>query len=139
MTINEDKILSQSTDERVLNSTIECFYEDKQLADKYKKSCESYNLEIKELMGKLDTDQFETDSGLVAVISHKYSQSFNEEKLVNKLKKLNAKGIIKTKEYVDMEALEDAIYNEKLDASELTDCREIKETVALKVSKKKEK
>lgn len=139
MTINEDKILSQSNDERVLNSTIECFYEDKQLADKYKKSCESYNLEIKELMSKLDTDQFETDSGLVAVISHKYSQSFNENKLLNKLKKLNAEGIIKTKEYVDMEALEDAIYNKRIYASELSDCRETKETIALKVTKKKEK
>ena len=56
-------------EERILNSTIECFYEDKQLADKYKKSAEEYNKEIKQLMSTINKNEFETDSGLIAKIS----------------------------------------------------------------------
>lgn len=137
--VNEEKILSQSKDERVLNSTIECFYEDKQLADKYKKSAEEYNKEIKQLMSTINKNEFETDSGLIAKISIQKRESFIEEALLQKIKELKVPGIIKTKEYVDMDLLEDAIYNEKLDASELTTCRKIQEVVTLKVSKKKGK
>ena len=123
----------------LLNSTIECFYEDKRMLDKYKKSTEEYNKEIKDIMSNININEFETDSGLIAKLTHKQSESFNEEKLLTKIKELNIPGIIKTREYVDMEALENAIYNENIDASELSSCREIKETIALKVSKKKEK
>ena len=126
-------------EQHLLNSTIECFYKDKQMLDKYKKSTEEYNKEIKDIMSNININEFETDSGLIAKLTHKQSESFNEEKLLAKIKELNIPGIIKTREYVDMEALENAIYNENIDASELSSCREIKETVALKVSKKKEK
>lgn len=129
----------EQTQKELLNSIIECFYKDKQTADKYKKSAEEYNKEIKDIMADIRIDEFETDNGLVAKLTHKQSESFNEEKLLAKIKELNIHGIIKTREYVDMEALENAIYNENIDASELSACREIKETVALKVSKKKEK
>ena len=125
------------TQKELLNSIIECFYKDKQTADKYKKSAEEYNKEIKDIMGNIKIDEFETDSGLIAKLTHKQSESFNEEKLLAKMKELNIPGIIKTREYVDMEALENEIYNENIDASELASCREIKETIALKVSKKK--
>ena len=135
----EDKILDSSKDERMLNSSIECFYEDKQLFDKYKKSTEEYNAEIKELMKKLNKDQFETDSGLIAKVSVQKRESFDENKLIAKLKDLKTEGIIKTKEYVDMNALEDAIYNERLDATELTNCRIVKEVITLKVSERKKK
>ena len=137
--INDIPTTNEVNEERILNSTIECFYEDKQLADKYKKSAEEYNKEIKKLMSTINKDEFETDSGLIAKISVQKRESFIEEALLQKIKELKVPGIIKTKEYVDMDLLEDAIYNEKLDASELTTCRKIQEVVTLKVSKKKGK
>lgn len=137
--INDIPTINEVNEERILNSTIECFYEDKQLADKYKKSAEEYNKEIKQLMSTINKDEFETDSGLIAKISVQKRESFIEEALLQKIKELKVPGIIKTKEYVDMDLLEDAIYNEKLDASELTTCRKIQEVVTLKVSKKKGK
>ena len=137
--INDIPTINEVNEERILNSTIECFYEDKQLADKYKKSAEEYNKEIKKLMSTINKDEFETDSGLIAKISVQKRESFIEEALLQKIKELKVPGIIKTKEYVDMDLLEDAIYNEKLDASELTTCRKIQEVVTLKVSKKKGK
>lgn len=133
----EEKILDASKDERMLNSSIECFYEDKQLFDKYKKSTEEYNAEIKELMKKLNKDQFETDGGLIAKVSVQKRESFDENKLIAKLKDLKTEGIIKTKEYVDMDELENLIYNGILNASELTNCKEVKTVTTLKVSKKK--
>lgn len=131
--------MSEKLLEELLEDTIKFFYDDKQLVDKYKKNCDKYNLEIKNLMSKLKTNEFEASNGLVAKLTYKQSETFNEEKLLNKIKELAVPGIIKTKEYVDMEALEDAIYNKRIYASELSDCRETKETIALKVTKKKEK
>ena len=121
-----------------LKELVRLFYEDKQQLDNYKKSTDEYNKDIKELMGQLELTEFESDD-LVAKIGVQNRENFNEEKLIDKLKALNVEGVIKTKEYVDMDALENAIYNELLDASELTSCKEVKTVTTLKVSKKKGK
>lgn len=128
----------ENKEERLLNSTIECFYQDKQQLDKYKKSTEEYNKEIKELMSKIDKTEFETDNGLKAKISLQKKESFNEEKLIQKLKDLNGFTAIKTKEYVDMDELENLIYNGHIDAGQLTSCKQVKEVKVLKVTKIKE-
>lgn len=134
----EEQILNQSKEERLLNSTIECFYADKKQLDNYKKSTEEYNKEIKKLMNQLNKTEFETDNGLVAKINVQNRESFNEDKLIAKLKELNGTAAIKTKEYVDMDELEDLIYNGELDASELTSCKVSKEIITLKVSERKD-
>lgn len=121
-----------------LKELVRLFYEDKQQLDNYKKSTDEYNKDIKEIMGQLDLNEFESDD-LVAKIGVQNRESFNEDKLIDKLKSLNVSGVIKTKEYVDMDALENAIYNELIDASELTSCKEVKTITNLKVSKKKGK
>ena len=130
---------NQNKDEIALNFIIQCFYEDKQKLDMYKKSTEEYNSEIKKLMSKLDKDEFETDDGLVAKINIQNRESFIDDKLIEKIKELNVSGIIKTKEYVDIDELEDAIYNGRINASELTNCKTSKEVITLKVSQRKEK
>lgn len=122
----------------LLGSTIDCFYKDKKLADKYKKSSEAYNAQIKELMSTMNRTMFETSTGLVAKLTTQNRESFIDDLLLAKIKELNIPGIIKTKEYVDMEALENAIYNGQLNASELSGCREVKKVITLKVGKKKE-
>ena len=136
----EEKILNllnENKAERLLNSIIECFYNDKQKLDNYKKSTEEYNKEIKKLMNQLNKTEFETDNGLDAKITVQNRESFNEDKLIEKLKLLNGHTAIKTKEYVDMDELENLIYNGFLDASELTSCKVSKEVITLKVSERK--
>lgn len=126
--------------ESELKELVRLFYEDKQQLDSYKKSTEEYNEKIKESMYTLNIDEFsDDDTGLIAKIGIQNRESFNENKLIEKLKSLNIEGVIKTKEYVDMDALENAIYNELLDASELLPCKEVKVVKTLKVSKKKGK
>ena len=129
--------MEENNDERLLNVTIETFFEDKQKLDMYKKATDEGNKEIKELMNKLNRNQFETDSGLIAKMSIQQRESFDEDKLLEKLKELNGFTAIKTKEYVDMDELENLIYNGHLDASQLSNCKIVKEVVTLKVSKKK--
>lgn len=130
-------LVSASKDEILLNSAIESFYEDKKQLDIYKKSTEEYNKEIKKLMNQLNKTEFETDNGLVAKITVQNRESFNEDKLIEKLKLLNGHAAIKTKEYVDMDELENLIYNGQIDASQLSSCKVSKEVTTLKVSERK--
>lgn len=119
-----------------LAEQIRLFYEDKQQLDNYKKSSEEYNKNIKQVMSELDLTEFETED-LIAKIGTQNRESFNEVKLLGKLKSLGNISAIKTKEYVDMDELENLIYNGILNASELTNCKEVKTVTTLKVSKKK--
>lgn len=135
--VDEERILNQNKEERELNALIQGFYEDKQQFDYYKKETDKTNKEIKELMQQLDTGEFETDNGLVAKMNIQKRESFNEAKLLEKLKTLGVTTPIKTIEVVDMDLLEDTIYNGQLDASKLSDCKQVKEVITLKVNKKK--
>lgn len=136
--MDEKRILNQSKEERELNSVIECFYADKQQADKYKKSADKYNKEIKDTMDNMNIKEFEGDN-LVAKITVQKRESFNDAKLLEILEKYKEKipGLIVMQPTVDMDKLEDAIYNELINASELQPSRQIKEVVTLKVTERK--
>ena len=124
--------------EENLKELIRLFYEDKKLLDNYKKSTDEYNKQIKKDMTDLGKSEFETDDGIIAKLSVQNRESFNDDLLLNKITELDIPGIIKTKQYVDMDALEDAIYNGQLDASELSSCKVVNQVTVLKVSKRKD-
>lgn len=121
----------------MLDEMIKNFYEDKQQADHFKKIAEDFNSQIKELLTQENLKEFETTNGLIAKMTIQKRESFDEDKLIAKLKVLNGYTAIKTKEYVDMDELENLIYNGHIDAGQLTDCKQIKEVTTLKVNKKK--
>ena len=123
--------------EENLYELIRLFYADKQQLEQYKKSTEEYNKEIKDGMQELGINELDTIDGLTAKITTQKRESFLEDKLLLKLKTLGVTEPIKTIEVIDYDELENAIYNNKLDASVLTDCKQVKEVVTLKVSKKK--
>ena len=123
-----------------LDTLIPQYAENKQMLDDYKKICDDENKQIKDLM---DEGSYEA-SGWKATKSIQTRESMNEDKLLAVLKKagFNQTSIIKTKEYVDMNELESAIYNgliEKDVLMEIDKCRESKEVVTLRISKVKEK
>ena len=124
-------------EEQFLSEMIEYYFEQKQELDELKKETENANTDIKYLMNRLDKKEFKTDLGVVAKINVQKRESFVDEKLIAKLKELKVTSPIKTVEVVDMDELENVIYNGDLDASKLTDCKQVKEVVVLKVSKKK--
>lgn len=120
-----------------LEELIEHYYVNKTEADSYKKIVDKDNATIKELMLQEKVTEAVTASGIKATCSISEKESFVEDALIEKIKALGVKGIIKKKEYVDMEALENAIYNGKLNAAELASCQEKKQVVTLRVSRAK--
>ena len=123
--------------EENLNELIRLFYEDKEQLDYYKKETEKENKEIKEIMSKLDKDEFETDLGLKAKITIQKRESFNEPKLIDYLKQNDFSDAIDLVEVINYDKLEDMIYNGKLNASNIADFKETKEVVTLKVTQLK--
>lgn len=106
--------------------------------DSYKKLCDTDNALIKQLMAEGKLTEF-TAGGYTATISVAEKESFDETLLIATLKELKAKGIIKKREYVDMDALENAIYHGKLDAAALAPCQVKSETITLRVKAVKAK
>ncbi len=126
-----------------LKELIPSYYLNKQEADSYKKICDAQNKEIKNLMAELGQDKYDVED-YHAVRSISTRESFNEIALIELLKsKLGADTpIIKTKEYVDMDALEKNIYNGEVTKEtllEMEKCKNVTEVVTLKITKKKGK
>lgn len=104
----------------------------KQDSDRLKKQSDLYNKQIKDIM--LSNGMTEVEhNGTRVTCTVSQRQEFNEEALIAKLKQLKVKNVIKKKEYVDMDALENAIYNGELSAAELAPCQVTKEVVTLRV------
>lgn len=80
-----------------------------------KKVTSDLNSKLKKLFKDNEIDSLDTPLGRL-VLTERVSESFYEESLIDFLKTSgNAKGIVQTKEYVDYDALESAIYREKID------------------------
>lgn len=121
-----------------LDALIPQFAESKELSDKWTKVCESYKQDIKDIMADL-VIQHRTvgDYTVKRVVQEK--QSFNEPLLIEIIKRIAPDlGLIKTKEYVDMDALEAAIYNDELSKEDLLEIQKAKDTkliTQLRISK----
>ena len=127
-----------------LKELVKSYGEMKQIVDGYKKPIEEANKEIKSIMSSKNLSEFES-GGFKAKYSVSVSEGFDETKLIDVIKdtlepgELKKLGIIKTKEYVDMEVLENAIYNGIIPASKLQSCKTRTETPRLTIKKIKEK
>ena len=97
------------------------------------------NKRIKELMLEEDVTEVHGKTATIKYTVQNRPQ-FNEEKALKVLSKDAGQSCIKTKQYVDMEALENDMYNERLSAETLValgDCTTNKEVVTLTISKAK--
>lgn len=118
--------------------------EEKSVMDRYKKLCDMDNKLIKELMEDLALQHYTSD-GYKVTRSVQERESMDEELLLTLLKEFpetKVHSIIKTKEYVDFDALEAAIYKDALPKDvllALDKARTVKYVTTLKVSKVKKK
>lgn len=128
-------IKEKGAEER-LAELLPIYHRQKSEMDSIKKVVDKENAEIKTLMRESNLSEF-VAGDIKASCSVSERQSFIEEALIEKLKDMKVRGIIKKKEYVDMDALENAIYNGKVDAAALASCQTTKEVVTLRVSKVK--
>lgn len=113
----------------------------KQEADSYKKLCDKENALIKEIMKKFVVADY-TTADYKASYNVSERTSMNEEMLLEIAHNYGLSDIIKTKEYIDFDALEKAIYDGKISNEillEMDKAKEVKEVVTLRVTKRKDK
>jgi len=123
-----------------LEQLIDAYALNKNELDSYKKLCDAENAEIKALMTELEIDKAHTED-YTATLIVQHRETMDEDMLLEVLHNSGyADLVIRTKEYVDMDLLEDAIYHDKIDKDTLLamqKCKEVKEVPTLKISKRK--
>lgn len=130
-----------STANESLETLIPQYAANKNELDSYTKICKEENEQIKAALVELGENEYSaggyTVKRIVAV-----KESMNEEKLIEVLRQNGIDVAIKTREYVDMNALEAYLYNNEPSADlarQLESCRTTSETVQLRLSKTKAK
>jgi hypothetical protein len=124
-----------------LDELIPQYASNKSEMESYKKICDRENAQIKSIMRDMDISSYEA-GGYKATYSVSERESMNEEMLLEIAHKYDIPDIVKTKEYIDYDALENAIYNEQISQDvllEMNKAKESKEVVTLRVSKIKNK
>ena len=125
-----------------LDRLIPEYYEDKEHLDGYKKICDESSARIKQLMQAENLDKYEVDyehitnSKLYATMSISQRKTMNEDALLARVKELGRQDLIRTKEYVDYDLLEKALYAGDIQESDISGCMNVKEVCTLRVSKK---
>ena len=129
-----------------LNALVKGYCEDKKVEGTLKKRISDFNDQIKKLMLPVGLQDWEYDGNAIH-ITIKHADTLNEGKALDLLaKKCHDKcvelGVIKTKEYLDADALESAIYRGDIPKKvllELDTCRDVKDTPTLNIVKKEAK
>ena len=122
-----------------LDELIPRYAANKAEADSYKKLCEKENAEIKSIMKSFVVQTYQA-GGYKASYSVSKRESMNEEMLLQIAHMHGIPEIVKTKEYIDYDALEHAIYNGQISDEvlmEMDKAKEVKEVVTLRIAKVK--
>lgn len=121
-----------------LDELIPSYGENKERLDTLKGICDEENKEIKRLLG--ENKKYEAGGWKVSK-SIQNRDSVDEDLLCAKLSnfpEMYELGVIKVKEYVDMSALEDAIYKKQVTQpmiEAIEKCRQHREVVTLRISR----
>lgn len=125
-----------------LLKTIDEYKESKDKENSLKKINNELSENIKLYMHEHNMTTADTDN-YTATLSRKDSESLNEDLAIEIIKE-NLGGallssVIKTKEYIDEDALEKLVYNGDFDINKLAKAKIVKPTFTLRVTKKREK
>lgn len=124
-----------------INKIIDLYKESKDKENALKKSNTEMGNNIKSYFQTNGLDKVDTDK-YTATVTTSTSESLNEELAIEIIKEnlggamLNT--VIKTKEYIDEDALEKLVYNGDFDITKLAKAKITKTTSTLRVGKKKE-
>lgn len=120
-----------------LEDLVRAFYFNESQKKDYASIAEEEKARIKVIMEENEITDFMVDD-LKAKYYTSTSENFNEDQLLEVLKKNGLMTCIKTVEVVDMDALENAIYHHEVPNNvlkKMDECRITKTTVSLKVTK----
>ena len=124
-----------------INKIIDLYKESKDKENALKKSNTEMGNNIKSYFQTNGLDRIDTDK-YTATVTISTSESLNEELAIEIIKEnlggamLNT--VIKSKEYIDEDALEKLVYNGDFDITKLAKAKITKTTSTLRVGKKKE-
>lgn len=128
---------------KILNikQLIDDYKEAKDSEASYKKQAEELNKSIKDYLINNGVDTESSDKW-VAKITTSQKESLDEPKAIEILKSTLAphllQEVVKTKEYIDEDALEKLVYNGEFDVSTLAGCKLLSDpVVTLRITKKK--
>lgn len=124
-----------------LDELIPMYAHNKNELDSYTQLCKEENESIKAQMLELGQEVYNAGE-YTAKRTVSQRESLNEDKLMAVIIKHGIKDVIKTKEYVDMDALENYLYNNEMTSSlaaDLDSCKTKTEVVTLRVTKQKKK
>lgn len=125
---------SEEVVENILDEIVPRYYENNELKKTYTKLAADDNKIIKESMLTMGLEEFEVD-GIKATVSERTSTGYDQEVLLATLKELNIPDVIKTREYVDMTALEAAIAGGEVTPEDLVATIKTSTTNALTIKK----
>ena len=137
-----DSFDEESRDDEELKELINAYGLNKQELDDYKAICDNENKQIKDIMSEAGLKVYETDKYKASYIVSERT-SMDEVALLRVIHSNNipnSLGIIKTREYIDEDALESAIYNKEIPddvMNQISDCMIKKEVISLKLTKAK--
>lgn len=133
---------------KLLDELVPQYALNKKEFDSYKKLCEEENKSIKSIMQDLALQHYSV-GGYKITKTVQHRDRLNENILLSLFTSVPALvkvaedcNLVKTRQYIDMDALEKAIYDDKFTIDELLElnaAKESKEVVTLRVSKVKEK
>ena len=128
--MSETIILTSETKDE-LDIAVANYYTYNQESKTVKATAELYNNRIKEILSENNMSKYTSSEGYKVSVSTTTKPVFNEVQLLEYVKTLNIPGLVKTKEYVDMDVLEDCIYHKQLNAKDLAPFKEDKITTRL--------
>lgn len=128
---------------RTLEQLIPEYGEKNTTCNALKKEVASLNAEIKDTVLKMKQENKDINiDGWICTLKVSDEPELNEDKVLEVLKKHGITEVIKTKEYLDSEALESLIYAGKISKKILVEmnskCKEVKHKETLYIKKAKE-
>lgn len=124
--------------EKSLKAAVEQFFDINSKAKELDTRAKALNAEIKGVMLTHGLKTFDFDDYKVKCTTVE-SCSFDPDILLAVIKDSGKKELIKTREYVDLDDLEQAVYKEEIDAAILAPAQKISEQVRLSVTCKAKK
>lgn len=124
-----------------LDELIPAYAVNKERLNNFDKLCKEQNSKIKAIMQDFVVPVYKTHD-YTATYSVSTRESMNEERLLEIAHQFGIPEIVKTKEYIDFDALEKAVYDGKISDEillEMDKAKEVKEVVTLRVKKAKKK
>lgn len=137
--MTEEQIVLTEAQKKLLENLMQQYSEVSDEFDVIEARKKSLNAMIKQLLEDYKVSKFSSkETGLSVSMSKRPNISWKEDDLISYCESTNVPGLIKTKKYVDMEALESAIYTGKVLAESLKPFQVVKpDTVTLRLTQKK--